>query len=57
MAPQRKRPLPPLPLHDDKLETILDRVAIMREEVTGIERSLERVITKQETGKAKPKEI
>jgi len=50
-------PLPLPPLHDDKLETILDRVAIMREEVTGIERSLERVITKQETGKAKPKEI
>jgi len=57
MAPQRKMPLPLPPLHDDKLETILDRVAIMREEVTGIERSLERVITKQETGKAKPKEI
>jgi hypothetical protein len=51
MATQRRPPI-----HDDNLETILDRVAIMREEVTGIERSLERVIAKQEKGRAKPKE-
>jgi len=41
----------PAKIHEDTLERILDRIAILREELVSIERSLERMKAAQQRAK------
>ena len=42
---------PPPKIHEDTLDSLLDRIGILREDLISIERSLERIKAAQKTGK------
>ena len=41
----------PAKIHEDTLDSLLDRIAILREELVSIERSLERMKAAQQSAK------